>query len=338
MRPEEVLHVEFSTQPRGFNQDEVRAHLQQVAIALRDAQELAVEAEGKAHEALTDLQDAVTQLREYEQHGTPGVEDTAQVHLPQEADEALQQRIAQLEAQLREAYARVETAEGKAKHAENAAAEAIESEQLLKRTLVMAQRTADATIAEARAEATRIRTDAAENSEKVRKDADEYAKRTTTDAEEYAARVTREADSAAKQTTEDANTEAERVTTEADEAAKRTRHLADQDAARMRAVASQVRSEAADQARKIADLRRTYAAHARAAIEDHVAAFSALAQLPDLPDELAAEADLYVDSSAKESSGHPQQGEHMATADRQNHSAAVNPDPREGGDDEDTDD
>ena len=336
MRPEEVLHVEFSTQPRGFNQDEVRAHLQQVAIALRDAQELAVEAEGKAHEAMADLQTAVGQLRDYEQQGGPALDDTAQVRLPQEADQAVQQRISQLEAQLREAYARVETAEAKARHAEHAAGEAIESEQLLKRTLVMAQRTADAAIAEARSEAARIRTEAAESSEQVRKDADDYAQRTTSEAEEYAARVTREADTAAKQTTDDAAVEAERVTTEADTAAKRTRHLADQDAARMRAVASQVRSEAADQARKIADLRRTYAAQARAAIEDHVAAFSALAQLPDLPDALAAEADLFVDSSTKESSTNT--GDHMATTDRQGHSPAVNPDPREGGDDEDTDD
>ena len=47
------------------------------------------------------------------------------------------------------------------------------------------------------------------------------------------------------------------MTTEADQVVKRTRHLADQAAARMRAVASQVRSEAANQTRKIADLRRT---------------------------------------------------------------------------------
>ena len=108
------------------------------------------------------------------------------------------------------------------------------------------------------------------------------------------------------------------MTTEADQVAKRTRYLVDQAAARMRAVASQVRSEAANQTRKIADLRRTYAAQARVAIEDHVAAFSALAQLPDMPDALAAEADLNVDSSAMESGNHQSTiSKHKANADLQ---------------------
>ncbi|WP_336250498.1 DivIVA domain-containing protein [Stomatohabitans albus] len=313
MRPEDVLHVEFSTQPRGFNQDEVRAHLQQVAVALRDAQEKAVEAEGTAHDVMGDLQQALEQLRAYEgvdqgparrdqteqiprvhpgERGAPGADDAGQVS-------GLQQRVVQLERELREAHARVEHAEVRAKQAETMASEAVESEQLLKRTLVMAQRTADAAIAEARAESSRLRTEAADAAQHVRQEADEYAARVTSEAEERAARVTREADSAAKQTTEDAKAEAERVTAEANTAAQEARDLAHDDAAKMRAIANAVREEVTAQARTIAQLRRTYAAQARAAIEDHVAAFSELAHLPDLPEELAAQADTYVDSSGR---------------------------------------
>lgn len=111
-----------------------------------------------------------------------------------DVDEFLERLAVGLErqtSQLKEARARIEASESRIADAERRAAQAeqrasqvSDSDETLKRTLVLAQRTADAAIREAREEAARLLADAHETTARVRADAEEEAQRAHREARE----------------------------------------------------------------------------------------------------------------------------------------------------------
>jgi DivIVA domain-containing protein len=109
--------------------------------------------------------------------------------------------------------------------------------ETISRTLLLAQRTADATVAEAKAEAERIVAAARNEAEQLRSVADGEATARTSAAVEQADRLLREAQAEAERTTTEARSEAERALVAAQEEAERAKseaHLrAEADVARL---------------------------------------------------------------------------------------------------------
>lgn len=125
-----------------------------------------------------------------------------------EVDELIERvgvAIVQLQTRLREALERAEDAEGRAMHAASVAAPAprSESEETLRRTLVLAQRTADAAIAEANAEAARTVADANEHAARTVAEANERASRLLSDAEAQAATLRTETEAEVRRIAEE---------------------------------------------------------------------------------------------------------------------------------------
>jgi DivIVA domain-containing protein len=146
---------------------------------------------------------------------------------PDQVDELLEragQQIAQLQGRLREALERAEQAEARAATGGGGYSE---TEETLRRTLVLAQKTADAVVAEAN-----------EVAAKTRSEADGHARRTTADADAYALRIRGEVDEERTSALAEARVEARRMVAEA---------TAQSDA---------IRSEAAAEARRVIESTR----------------------------------------------------------------------------------
>ena len=97
---------------------------------------------------------------------------------PEDVDEFLERVAAGLEI-LQE---RLRQATERAVRAEQRAAETTEGDDAMRRTLVLAQRTADAAVQEARAQAARLLSDAEAQAQAVRAEAADHARRTIDDA------------------------------------------------------------------------------------------------------------------------------------------------------------
>jgi DivIVA domain-containing protein len=113
-----------------------------------------------------------------------------------EVDELIERvgaAIVQLQGRLREAMERADGAEARAATMGGRS----ESEDTLRRTLVLAQRTADAAVAEANAEATRTLDDANEHASRTTADADAHASRTISEANERASKLLSDAEAQA---------------------------------------------------------------------------------------------------------------------------------------------
>ena len=155
------------------------------------------------------------------------------------------------------------------------AAESVEAERLLKRTLITAQRTADETVAEAREEADRMRAEA-----------QEYATELRDDAEQRAAAAMEDASARAMATTEDAE---QRAAARLAEAAERAAAIVD-DAQREAAQDRTSAREQLDRARQaIADLERyrgEYRDRVRIVITEQLEALDRIGELPDVPEQL----------------------------------------------------
>ena len=111
-------------------------------------------------------------------------------------------RLNELVREREELLARVE-------RVERDAAESIEAERLLKRTLITAQRTADETVAEAAAQANTMVSEAAERATQITVDAEERAHRTITAAEDQARQIVGEAEQRAADLVSSARREAQ---------------------------------------------------------------------------------------------------------------------------------
>lgn len=125
-----------------------------------------------------------------------------------EVDELIERvgvAIVQLQTRLREALERAEDAETRASQVAQVAAPAprSESEETLRRTLVLAQRTADAAIAEANAEAARTVADANEHAARTVAEANERASRLLSDAEAQAATLRTETEAEVRRIAEE---------------------------------------------------------------------------------------------------------------------------------------
>lgn len=123
---------------------------------------------------------------------------------PDQVDELLEragQQIAQLQGRLREALERAEQAEARAATGGGGYSE---TEETLRRTLVLAQKTADAVVAEAN-----------EVAAKTRSEADGHARRVTADADAYALRIRAEVDEERTTALAEARVEARRMVAEA---------------------------------------------------------------------------------------------------------------------------
>lgn len=92
---------------------------------------------------------------------------------------------------------------------ERDAAESIEAERLLKRTLITAQRTADETVAEAAAQANTTVAEAAERATQITTEAEERAHRTVVGAEDQARQIVAEAEQRAADLVSSARREAQ---------------------------------------------------------------------------------------------------------------------------------
>lgn len=150
-----------------------------------------------------------------------------------EVDELIERMGAafgQLQARLREAVDRAELAESR-----SVVGGRSESEETLRRTLVLAQRTADAAIAEANAEAAATIAAANERAARTIATADEHAERTVGDARSEAGRAVSEANEIASRTVRDAEERATRTITEASDRAQQLLADSESHAANLRA-------------------------------------------------------------------------------------------------------
>jgi DivIVA domain-containing protein len=130
---------------------------------------------------------------------------------PDQVDELLEragQQIAQLQGRLREALERAEAAEAKATAGGGGYGE---TEETLRRTLVLAQRTADAVVAEAEELATRTRKEADDHARRVRAEADDHSASTLAEARVEAKRLVGDAAAQAEAIRSEAAAEARRV-------------------------------------------------------------------------------------------------------------------------------
>ena len=98
--------------------------------------------------------------------------------------------LAQLQGRLREALDRADAAETRTVVAGGRS----ETEDTLRRTLVLAQRTADAAVAEAEEDAARIRGDAQADADRIGREANAAATTARLDADAYASETTRTVD------------------------------------------------------------------------------------------------------------------------------------------------
>jgi cell division septum initiation protein DivIVA len=150
-----------------------------------------------------------------------------------EVDELIERMGAafgQLQARLRDAIDRADVAESRA-----VVGGRPESEETLRRTLVLAQRTADAAIAEANAEASATIAAANERAARTIATADEHAERTVAEARAEAGRAVSEANEIASRTVRDAEARATRTVSEASERAQQLLADAESHAANLRA-------------------------------------------------------------------------------------------------------
>lgn len=129
--PSQITSATFKTSRKGFDPDEVRTYLGQVAKALEDCRQHATAMEARARAA-------VARLQEYQSSATPSAEAAPAPAPPAPVAAAAP-------------AANVQVGPDEA--------------ETISRTLVLAQRTADTTLAEARAEAERIRTEATTEAE-----------------------------------------------------------------------------------------------------------------------------------------------------------------------------
>ncbi|MCU1365307.1 MAG: hypothetical protein JWN39_946, partial [Ilumatobacteraceae bacterium] len=123
LSPQSVASTTFKTVKKGYDPDEVRAYLAQLATAIESAQSQASAMEARARAAVARLQEIAAQ--------------------PPAA-----------------AANTSNTPTGIAKPAVVAPVVAVEESETISRTLLLAQRTADNTVAQADADAARIRSDA----------------------------------------------------------------------------------------------------------------------------------------------------------------------------------
>ncbi|CAN5481871.1 hypothetical protein BH23ACT7_BH23ACT7_28020 [soil metagenome] len=195
-----------------------------------------------------------------------------------------------VEAAERDAGARIAAAESRAADIEVRSGEALEAERLLKRTLVMAQRTADETVAEARAQADQTVAEARAQVEHAL----EEARASVDDAERRAADLVGEARARAEETLAEAYRQAEDLVgdarREADELLADARARALHERETSRAEAERVRRAVADLAR----FRDIYRDQVRAVIAEQLAMIERAGDIPELPrqlEDLAAVAD-----------------------------------------------
>src|SRR5829696_6583288 len=114
----------------------------------------------------------------------------------QEVDEFIEQvkvEYGRHDALVRDARQRVEAAEGRAAEADERAASSSDADDTLKRTLVLAQRTADAAIKEAEEQAARTLSSAQDQAARMLADAQEATARARAEAESEARRAQEEA-------------------------------------------------------------------------------------------------------------------------------------------------
>jgi cell division septum initiation protein DivIVA len=179
-----------------------------------------------------------------------------------EVDELIERMGAafgQLQARLRDALERAEHAESRAVVGGGRP----ESEETLRRTLVLAQRTADAAIAEANAEAAATIAAANERAARTIATADEHADRTVSDARAEAGRAVSEANEIASRTVRDAEERAARTVNGASERAQHLLADAESHAANLRAetdaevrrIAEESRGPLMDQIRELERVR-----------------------------------------------------------------------------------
>jgi DivIVA domain-containing protein len=166
--------------------------------------------------------------------------------------------------------------EERVRRMEEEALESADAERLLKRTLIMAQRTADETVAEAREEAERMRADAERHALDVREDAEHRAAAALEDAARRAAAAIEEADRRAAATLADAEQRAAAIVAEANRHAEHDRRTAREELDRIR-----------DAVAELQRLRTDYRDRVRGVIAEQLAALDRIGDMPDLPPQLA---------------------------------------------------
>ena len=159
---------------------------------------------------------------------------------PDEVDELLERVAAVLE----ELHAELHAARERADEAERGASSANAFDEQLKRTLVLAQRTADALLSEAREEAATLLADAERRAHVLTTEAEAHAHALTISAEAHAREVTAAADAHAREVTTAADAHAHEVTVAADARAEQAAAEAEQRACEVeRATRVQLRNE-----------------------------------------------------------------------------------------------
>ena len=160
LSPQSVASTTFKTVKKGYDPDEVRAYLAQLATAIESAQSQASAMEARARAAVARLQELAAQPTA----ATPAPAPGATVTVP----------------------------------SAGVPAAGVAESETISRTLLLAQRTADSTVAEAEAEAARVRAEA-----------DAAARASIEDARETHVRLVEEAKTEARQAGEGARLEVE---------------------------------------------------------------------------------------------------------------------------------
>ena len=179
-------------------------------------------------------------------------------------------------ARITQLLAEREQLEQRVQRMEEEALESADSERLLKRTLIMAQRTADETVAEARAEAERMRTEAERHALEVREDAEHRAASALEDAERRAAALLEDADRRVAAALGDAEQRSAAIVSEANRHAEHERRTAREELTRIREAVTELQR-----------LRTEYRDRVRAVVAEQLAALDRIGDLPAPPPQLA---------------------------------------------------
>lgn len=175
---------------------------------------------------------------------------------PDEVDDFLERvgvAFAQLQERLREATDQIEGANARAARAEARARDSSDADETLRRTLILAQRTADTAIKEAEEQAARIVAEAEAKARQQLASSEERATQALASSEAESRRMLEAADAKAKQTVSSAETSADQAIAEAREQAGRlladARRQAEQHIVEARASADKVAEEQRDKLR-----------------------------------------------------------------------------------------
>jgi DivIVA domain-containing protein len=192
--------------------------------------------------------------------------------------------LAQLQGRLREALDRADAAETRTVVAGGRS----ETEDTLRRTLVLAQRTADAAIAEAEEDAARIRGDAQADADRIVREANAAATTARLDADAYASETTRTVDAYALETRRDADAYALSLRNESEAMRVSLRAEAEAEARR---VAEATRAPLVEEIRELERSRSfmqedvalldTHLAEQRSKIREELTAMTRLLDLPE---------------------------------------------------------